>query len=293
MSILRAITCYAASSVILFGSSSAASVPGAEAQTPAPAPAPSPSPGAGNKLTVPFSDPARPGTVRVSLTNGGIRVRGYQGQTVIVETSTQDDDDKQSKADQGLRRIRNTASGIVIEEERNEIRISSEMPNRTVQLDIQVPVRTSLVLSATNDGDIVVDGVDGELELNNTNGAVTATKVSGTVIAHALNDDVKVTMTRVGSKPMSFTSLNGDIDVVLPADIKANVRMQTGNGEVYSDFAIDMQAPSVQQSTESPRGQGGKYRIKVDQVMVGRINGGGPDITFKTFNGDIRIRKGS
>jgi hypothetical protein len=26
---------------------------------------------------------------------------------------------------------------------------------------------------------------------------------------------------------------------------------------------------------------------------VGRINGGGPEITFKTFNGDIRIRKGS
>ena len=126
-----------------------------------------------------------------------------------------------------------------------------------MQLDIQVPVRTSLVLSATNDGDIVVDGVDGELELNNTNGAVTATKVSGTVIAHALNDDVKVTMTRTGTKPMSFTSLNGDIDVVLPADIKANVRLQMGNGEVYSDFAIDMQAPSVQQSTESPRGQGG------------------------------------
>jgi DUF4097 and DUF4098 domain-containing protein YvlB len=192
-----------------------------------------------------------------------------------------------------LRRLRNTASGIVIEEERNEIRISSETPNRSVQLDIQVPVRTSLVLSATNDGDIVVDGVDGELELNNTNGAVTATKVSGTVIAHALNDDVKVTMTRAGTKPMSFTSLNGDIDVVLPADIKANVRMQTGNGEVYSDFNIDLQAPSVQQSTESPRGQGGKFRIKVDQVMVGRINGGGPEITFKTFNGDIRIRKGT
>jgi DUF4097 and DUF4098 domain-containing protein YvlB len=93
---------------------------------------------------------------------------------------------------------------------------------------------------------------------------------------------------------MSFTSLNGDIDVTLPADIKATVRMQTGNGEVYSDFDIALAAPSVQQTTEGARtGQGGKYRIKVEQVMVGRINGGGPDITFKTFNGDIRIRKGT
>ena len=308
MSILSTITSFGASSVILFGSLSVAIAGGLpEIQTPSPSPVPTPLPSpaptpspsvatsAANKLTVPFSNPSRPGTVRVSLTSGGIRVRGYQGQTVIVETSVaEDDDDKDSKTQrQGLRRLRNMASGIVIEEDRNEIRIGSETPNRTVLLDIQVPVRTSLVLSATNDGDIVVDGVEGELELNNTNGAVTATKVSGTVIAHALNDDVKVTMTRVGTKPMSFTSLNGDIDIVLPADIKANVRMQPGNGEVYSDFAIDLLPPSVQQSTEGPRSQGGKYRIKVDQVMVGRINGGGPDITFKTFNGDIRIRKGT
>jgi hypothetical protein len=293
MTILRTITCSVVPGVILAGHLTV--VQAGEPQAPAGAQAPAAAPAAaGDKLTVPFSDPSRPGVVRVTLTTGTIRVRGYQGTSVIVATSTEEDDKPPKTDRQGLRRLRNTATGIVIEEERNEVRISSEMPNRDVTLDIQVPVRTSLVLSTTNDGDIVVDGVEGELELNNTNGAVTATKVSGTVIAHALNEDVKVTMARAGSKPMSFTSLNGDIDVTLPADIKATVRMQTGNGEVYSDFDIALAAPSVQQTTEGARtGQGGKYRIKVEQVMVGRINGGGPDITFKTFNGDIRIRKGT
>jgi hypothetical protein len=293
MTILRTITCSVVPGVILAGHLTV--VQAGEPQAPAGAQAPAAAPAAaGDKLTVPFSDPSRPGVVRVTLTTGTIRVRGYQGTSVIVATSTEEDDKPPKTDRQGLRRLRNTATGIVIEEERNEVRISSEMPNRDVTLDIQVPVRTSLVLSTTNDGDIVVDGVEGELELNNTNGAVTATKVSGTVIAHALNEDVKVTMARAGSKPMSFTSLNGDIDVTLPADIKATVRMQTGNGEVYSDFDIALAAPSVQQTTEGARtGQGGKYRIKVEQVMVGRINGGGPEITFKTFNGDIRIRKGT
>ena len=37
--------------------------------------------------------------------------------------------------------------------------------------------------------------------------------------------------------------------------------------------------------------EGGKYRVKLDQATtVGTINGGGPDMTFKTVNGNVYIR---
>jgi hypothetical protein len=42
---------------------------------------------------------------------------------------------------------------------------------------------------------------------------------------------------------------------------------------------------------EDGRPHGGKYRVKVDKTTVGTINGGGPDMEFKTFNGNIYIRK--
>jgi len=74
-------------------------------------------------------------------------------------------------------------------------------------------------------------------------------------------EDVKATFTRYSGKPMSFSSLNGTLDVTLPADIKANIKLQSDNGEVYSDFPVDMLAPSVNQTVQDDRSKGGKYRL--------------------------------
>jgi hypothetical protein len=98
-------------------------------------------------------------------------------------------------------------------------------------------------------------------------------------------------MTSVSGKPMSFSSLNGNLDITLPASIKCNVRLESAMGEIYSDFDVEMLPSSAQQTVEDERAKGGKYRVKVEKAMVGRINGGGSEVSFKTFNGDIHIRK--
>ena len=113
----------------------------------------------------------------------------------------------------------------------------------TPELSIQVPYNTSLKLHATNGGDIVVDHIVGEVEIDNTNGNATATHVSGAAVVHALNGKVLVSLDKVsGDKPMSFSSLNGDIDVTLPADMKARVKLKSDNGAIYSDFDIALAA---------------------------------------------------
>ena len=35
----------------------------------------------------------------------------------------------------------------------------------------------------------------------------------------------------------------------------------------------------------------GKFRLDVDRSILGNINGGGPDIELRTFNGNIYLRK--
>jgi DUF4097 and DUF4098 domain-containing protein YvlB len=42
---------------------------------------------------------------------------------------------------------------------------------------------------------------------------------------------------------------------------------------------------------EDNRGKGGKYKVKIDKNVRGTINGGGQEIQFKNFNGNIYIRK--
>jgi DUF4097 and DUF4098 domain-containing protein YvlB len=248
----------------------------------------------GDRIVVAFSDPSRPGMLHVNLVAGGIKVRGYEGKDVVIEALRRpDDEEDQDKkmTGSGLRRIRNTSSGLVVEEANNEMRLSTSMPNTNMDVSIQVPFKTNLKLSAVNDADVTVERVDGEIEVNVTNGGATLTGVSGSVVAHALNDDLTVSMTSVSGKPMSFSSLNGNLDITLPASIKCNVRLESAMGEIYSDFDVEMLPSSAQQTVEDERAKGGKYRVKVEKAMVGRINGGGSEVSFKTFNGDIHIRK--
>jgi len=245
-----------------------------------------------NRVTVPLTDPARPVTLRAHLVSGSITVKGADVKEVIVEARARGDEARTGGRAEGMKRIPMTSTGLNIEAENNNVRVSTDSYQRTVDLTITVPTHTSLSLHSVNDGNIVVSGVDGEFDINNVNGEVDLKNIGGSVVAHALNGHVVASMNRVDpQKPMAFSSLNGDIDVTFPADLKANVSLRTDNGEVYSDFDVKVQPNAPQQTVEDDRGKGGKYKVKIDKNVRGTINGGGQEIQFKNFNGNIYIRK--
>ncbi len=251
-----------------------------------------------DRIVVPFRDAARPRWLKISLLNGGIKVRGYDGKDVIVEARTRSESSSRSgrrgepggRSAEGMRRLENTSVGLTAEEEDNVVSVGVRSFNRTVDLDLQVPFATNLRLHNTNSGSILVERITGEVDVNSTNGAVTLSNITGSVVAHALNHDVVVTFDKITpDKAMSFSSLNGDIDVTLPPDIKANVKMKSDQGDIYSDFEIRMDAPRP--VVEEGKEKGGKYRVRIERMMTGTINGGGPEIQLTTFNGKIYIRK--
>jgi DUF4097 and DUF4098 domain-containing protein YvlB len=243
-----------------------------------------------DRVTVPLSDPARPAFIKAHLLNGGITVKGYEGKEVIVEARVRSQENE--RENNGMHRIPINTTGLEVEEDSNRVDIGAASVQRTIDLTISVPVHSSLSLHTVNDGDISVSNVDGELDVNDVNGAVTLSGVSGTAVAHALNGKVLVTFNRINpTKPMSFSSLNGDIDVTFPADLKANLVISSDRGEVYSDFDVAPAARAPQQTAEDTRGQGGRFKVKVDKTIHGTINGGGQEIQFHNFNGNIYIRK--
>lgn len=245
-----------------------------------------------NKVTVPLTDPSRPVTLRANLVSGSITVKGADVKEVVVEARARGDEAHSGGRAEGMKRIPMTSTGLNIEAENNNVRVSTDSYQRTVDLTITVPIRTSVSLHTVNDGNILVSGVDGDLDVNDINGEVDLKNIGGSVVAHALNGHVVATLNRVDpQKPMAFSSLNGDIDVTFPADLKANVSLRTDNGEVYSDFDVKVQPTAPQQTVEDNRGKGGKYKVKIDKNVRGTINGGGQEIQFKNFNGNIYIRK--
>ena len=270
------------------------------------------------KVTVPFSSPGKPGKIEVSNQRGSITIKGYGGQEVIVAATVREkkvgEEDEvhvelgeelreriverakkvagQDQKTAGLKKIPLPGStGLTIEEENNTMEIRTSSIRQSVDLNIQVPYSTSMELSTLVSGNIAIDGVRGDIDVNNMNGSIMLTAISGTVLAHSLNGGIAIVFKEITpGKPMSFSTMNGDIDVTLPASTKADLKMKTDYGEIFSDFEIKID-PTPQKVSEEPQREGGRYRISFDKYYLGSINGGGPEYLLKTFHGDILIRK--
>ena len=162
--------------------------------------------------------------------------------------------------------------------------------NKRINLSLKVPKQdVKLKLNTINEGDIEVADINGELELNNVNGAITANGISGSVVATTINEDVKVVFVSVDpGAAMAFSSLNGNVDITFPADTKANLKLKSDMGEIYSDFdvAVEKSQRNVNRTAES-----GMYKLNIDDWVYGKINGGGPEFMMKNMQGDIYIRK--
>ena len=204
-----------------------------------------------NEIRIVASDSSRPAIVRAHVLNGSINVSGYDGNVIVAES-------------------RNVTA---TEESGNVIRLHLTSDS---SLTLRVPYATHLKLECTNGGNLKVDHVSGDLELSNLNGGVYAMNVSGSVVASSQNGRVMADFDKVTpGKDMSFTTLNGSVDVTFPAATKATVHMRSDNGSIESDFELKV-GPGTYGSGKS---------------IAGTINGGGPDMTFRTINGNVHIRR--
>lgn len=243
-------------------------------------------------ITIALSNPGKPGNLRVSLIHGSINVTGYNGKDVVVSYNQPQrgrDNNQDREEREGLRRLPNNNLGLEAREENNNVTIKTSNVGRSVDLAIKVPNNFSLKLKTINDGQITVEDVNGELDVDNINGSITLRNVSGSASASTLNGNIVATFRKITpNMPMAFSSLNGKIDVALPATAKFNAKLKTDNGEIYTDFEMssDKNTNLVQKSNLNS-----DQRIYLDKWKYGIVNGGGPEMLFKNINGNIYIRK--
>jgi hypothetical protein len=277
------------------------------ASTALPAPAVAAEP---QRLVVPLSSTGQPAKVDVALVMGSIKVTAGKPGEVVIEAEggfgddcDGDDDcgpvagkakDKASKEqkglERGLRRIPYDAVDLTADEEDNRVTVRSGGIPRELELRVTVPEASSLRLSTVNGGEIEVFGISGELELHNTNGAIEARGVSGPVTANTVNGDVSIEFApgaKIGG-PMAFSTLNGDVDVTLPEGVDVDLRVRTEQGEIYSDFDVELTPEPAQVERDGSRG---RYRLAVAKELHGKIGAGGHELFLKSFNGDIVLRR--
>lgn len=247
--------------------------------------------GSTETLTVPLSSPGKQYTLKVHLVTGSIKVNGYDGKDIIINVTPRGNDEEENpRTVNGMKRITSHGSfEVTAKEADNTVTINTGNPGKSIDLELKIPQDVKLKAGTVNNGEVTVENLRGELEINNVNDKITLTNISGSVVANTVNGDVEVTFKTIDPKaPMAFSTLNGDVNVTFPMDTKANLKLKSDNGDVFSDFDIDIdKTPAKTDKTNEP----GLYKIKKDDWVLGKINGGGPEIIMKNMQGDIYVKK--
>ncbi len=261
------------------------------------------------QLTVPLSEPGKPYKLDVSLLNGSIKIVGYEGKDIIIDVEPGSEKSKKNKegfnlnlntntnsntdrpSSSGMKRISpNNGMDVSAEEKSNKVTVRSNSWKGAITLTIKVPQNASSIkLGTVNGGDISVTNVGGELEISNTNGAIKLSDISGSAVANTVNGNIIANFKSIDSKAaMAFSTLNGNVDVTFPAGLKANLKIKSDMGEMFTDF--DMEADKSQPKVNKIN-QTGMYRLNIENWVYGKIGGGGPEMMMKNMHGNIYIRK--
>jgi DUF4097 and DUF4098 domain-containing protein YvlB len=239
-------------------------------------------------INIPLSRPGEPMSLRIDIISARIEVIGEERKDVELKV-TLSAGRRKIVTPSGAKMLSGGGAGLEISERDNRVNIDTDLPTNPIAIVARIPRRAKLNLSTVNDSEIVVRDIVGDLELENVNGPINATNITGSVIAESVNNPIKVGLSGVATDAAtSLSSLNGDITLTLPAAARAELHLDTAQGEITSDFELDIK-PS-KPLIERKEGRSG-VSVRMEDVVIATVNGGGPVIRVKTLNGSIKIAK--
>lgn len=260
-----------------------------------------------NEFAIPLSDPAKRGKLIAHLNSGSITVKGTARKDILVKYKTGEEAEKDkdknkninlnfdfgksndTKLKDGLKKVSGGNVDLSASENDNIVKVSSDSWNEEMYLEIEVPVGFDIKMHTYNDGDLVLSNVNGEIDLHNYNGGISATNIKGSVVATTYNDDIKISFDEVkDGVPMAFSTYNGDVDITFPSTVKGSMKFKTDQGDIYTGFDVDIKSSGPVKKEDS---KSGVYKVVINEWKRADVNGGGAEITFKTYNGDIYMRK--
>jgi Putative adhesin len=200
--------------------------------------APSPGLRADDETTqIAFSDPSKPGTLRIRVIHGDVAVHGADVKEIAVKSESTAQSPTPRK--DGMR-VLSASSGYVLSEKGNVVTLeygADGWSGGSADFDITVPRSTSVIVANSLHGSFDCTGLSGDIDVKTMSGDVTLNDVSGGALVETMNGEIKVDVKSLAeSRPLSFTSMHGEITIHLPKDSKANVRFRTHRGVILTNF---------------------------------------------------------
>ncbi|HEX8286319.1 MAG TPA: DUF4097 family beta strand repeat-containing protein [Pyrinomonadaceae bacterium] len=150
----------------------------------------------------------------------------------------------------------------------------SHVQNNDVSVNFTVRVPAGVRFTGkTVNGRVEAEGLSADVEARTVNGGVNVS-TTGLARATTVNGSIRVVMGRADwADELEFKTVNGGIDLSVPASLSTQVQAKTVNGDISTDFPITV------------TGTFSKRRLS------GTIGAGGRDLVLETVNGSVQLRR--
>jgi DUF4097 and DUF4098 domain-containing protein YvlB len=153
---------------------------------------------------------------------------------------------------------------------------SSSTDNNDVTVDFEVQVPAGIEFNGqTVNGEMSAEGLKGDVRASTVNGSVRVT-TTGLAEASTVNGSVYAQMGRSDwTNDLEFSTVNGGITLILPGALNTELRANTLNGDIETDWPLTVTGRFSQRR------------------LHGTIGTGGRGLNLSTVNGEIRLKKGT
>lgn len=214
------------------------------------------------------------GRIQLDNVNGDIRIIAWDRDEVKLDAI------KTAKKQEHLDAVK-----IEINANPDRLQIRTKYPNSSgkkekinsasVAYTLHIPKHAELKEIAAVNGSILIQGVAGDIEAKSVNGRVEASGVQGELDLSSVNGSISATVdSSPKTKPVKLKSVNGRAALTLPADANADVKAESLNGGIRTDFDLAL-----------------KKNWPIGKDLKGKIGAGGSNIDIETVNGGIEIRR--
>ena len=221
--------------------------------------------------TIPFT---AQGTITLKNFSGDVRITGTsEGQVVIKAVRRA----PRERLDRIKLEIEESGSTLTINANKrddDDDEWTDRHNNNVVdtEFDIEVPAGSRLDINVFS-SDVNVTGVIGEQTVHSFSGTLTLVGVRGPVDAKTFSAGIRVEVDGISEPDLQLETFSGDIEARLPDGARGRVRFNSFSGDIESDLPLTLRS---------------KSRRSLDADLGA---GGGRDLRFKTFSGDVTLRR--
>ncbi|WP_286269282.1 DUF4097 family beta strand repeat-containing protein [Thalassotalea hakodatensis] len=210
---------------------------------------------------------------RLNNVNGDVDIIGWKKDIISVTAIiTAEDQEGRNRIEVDMQE---NSRGVSVETRYKKTNWNNNSSG-SVDYEVNVPVGTRLSDIELVNGSLTIKNVSGAMKLQTVNGGIDATGLANNSEISSVNGSVDVSYIDGIEQldDISIETVNGRVVLSLPANINADVEVETMHGNIKNDFGLSA-----------------KKNMFTGRSLEGMIGSGDVQVDIETVNGSVKIKK--